>query len=368
MRNLERHIVETGRVIHRRYLLQRLIKQGQSCAVYQGHDQVLQRSVAVKVPSVEQIPAYRAAIKSTSQFSHPNIIGLYDLIVEPESIYIVQEYVEGDTFATLLQAQLTPYQVADLGVQICRALLYAGSGSRKICHGDLTPSSILRDRRGGVRVSNFALPSDLQYFTAWSAIGGDGIVFSDQSLPWGQQTDGRRSDDTRAVAIVLYQLLAGRAPDATTVDPPSDRRLRFMRNVPPELCEVVARAVVRQHPQYIATPEDLHVELKRLAEALEPQPPPLILSRGGAGFAAPTEAISAGNQFALPGTGPLGSSAMSPVGAPQVQEISPSLYRPGALSAPMPTIPASPLPAALSADMPPKLATARHAEIGRAHV
>ncbi len=263
-------MAETGRMISRRYLLQRLLKQGQACAVYQGFDQVLQRTVAVKVAPAEHIATYRTALRATSQFSHANIIGIYDLIVEPDSLYLVQEYVDGDNFATLLQTQLTPYEVVDIGIQICQALLYAGTSSRKVCHGDLTPASIMRDRRKTVRMNNFALPTDLQYFTAWSALGGDNIAVSDRELPWGQLSEARRHDDTRAVGIILYQLLAGRSPSATFVEPPADGRLRFSRNIPAELCEVIARSIVRQHPQYIGTAEVLLTELKVLAEILEP--------------------------------------------------------------------------------------------------
>ncbi len=269
MRNLERLTVETGQVIHRRYLLQRLVKRGNACAVYQGFDQVLQRTVAVKVVPAEHIVEYRVAIRATSQFSHPNIIGVYDVIIDPDKVCIVQEYVDGDDFSTLLQSQLAPYYVADMGMQMCQALLYASTSSRKVCHGDLTPASIIRDRRGQVRINNFVLPGDMYYFTAWSQVGSNGVTISDRELPLGQLSDGRRDDDTRAVGLLLYQLLSGRSPDATSVEPPPDGRLRFMRNVPPELCNVVAKAVVRQHPEHISTPDVLYAQLKTIAEALE---------------------------------------------------------------------------------------------------
>ncbi len=206
--------METGRVINRRYLLQRLLKQGRVCLVYQGVDQVLQRPVAVKSVPARHIPAYRAAIRMASHFSHPNIIGLYDLIAEPETLYVVQEYVEGNDFAALLQSSLTPYEVADFGAQICQALLFASNSARKVCHGDLTPTAVLRDRQGLVRVNNFALPSDLYYFENWSVMGSAGVVVSDEDLPWGQWSEGRHADDTRAVGLLLYQLLAGRSPGA----------------------------------------------------------------------------------------------------------------------------------------------------------
>ncbi|MBO0792657.1 MAG: protein kinase, partial [Ktedonobacteraceae bacterium] len=265
--------METGRVIHRRYLLQRLLKQEQDCALYQGFDQVLQRAVMVKVPNAEHIPAYRAAVRATSQFAHPHIVGIYDLIVESEHVYIVQEYVDGDTFEVLLQKALTPYQVVEMGVQICQALLYASSPSRKICHGNLTPEAVVRDQRGYVRITNFALPTDMQYFTAWSSLGSEGLVISDAGLPSGQMTDGRRADDARSVGLLLYQLLTPHPASANKVEPPADKRLRFMRTSPAELCELVARLLVRQHPQNIATVEALHSELKKLAAALEPPMP-----------------------------------------------------------------------------------------------
>src|SRR5690348_10095087 len=93
--DVKRLRVETGRLIHRRYLLQRLIQQGQYATLYQGTDQVLQRAVVAKVVPAEHIPAYRAALRATAQFSHPNIVGTYDLIIEPDKLYIVQEYIEG---------------------------------------------------------------------------------------------------------------------------------------------------------------------------------------------------------------------------------------------------------------------------------
>ncbi len=300
-------MAETGRMISRRYLLQRLLKQGQACAVYQGFDQVLQRSVTVKVVPAEHIIVYRTALRATSQFSHQNIIGIYDLIVELEYLYLVQEYVDGEDFAMLLQTQLTPYEVVDIGMQLCQALLYAGSSARKVCHGDLTPASIMRDRRKTVRINNFALPSDLRYFTDWSVLGGDNIAVSDRSLPWGQISEARSSDDTRAVAILLYQLLSGHSPGVTAVEPPSDGRLRFSRNVPAELCEIVARSIVRQHPQYIGSAEALLAELKVLAEVLEP---PAVISAVGATAAAyPTDNMIPPVQFSpalsVPGTGNL---------------------------------------------------------------
>ncbi|GAC1655638.1 MAG: hypothetical protein NVS4B12_28120 [Ktedonobacteraceae bacterium] len=262
-------MADRERLIHQRYQLQRVLTQGKVCTVYLASDQVLQRAVVVKIIPAEHIAVYKASIRLTAQFSHPNIIGTYDFIQEPEMLYLVQEYVAGDSFGALVQTQLSPYAVADFGTQVCQALLYAGSSTRGVCHGDITPSAVIRDHRGLVRLNGFALPGNVHYFTAWNAVGGDGQAVSSQELPWGRISEARRADDTRAVGLLLYQLLAGRAPGVTSVEPPADGRLRFLRNVPVELCEIIARTVVRQHPQHINTPEVLYEELRTQAELLE---------------------------------------------------------------------------------------------------
>ncbi|HYB01568.1 MAG TPA: protein kinase [Ktedonobacteraceae bacterium] len=298
--------METGRVINRRYLLQRLIKHGQVCAIYQGTDQVLQRAVAIKVVPSSDMEAYRAAIKLTAHFSHPNIVGLYDLVVESETLYIVQELVEGVPFSALPQQQLTPMDVIDIGMQICQALIYADNTSSGVCHGDLTPSSIMRELQGLVRVNNFALPGDFLYFDSWSKMGGNDIVFSDSELPYGHQSESRRADDVRATGILLYQLLAGNASGAIAVEPPADGRLRFQRNVPPDLCETVARAIVRQHPQHICTPEDLYMSLKALNETFAQQVP-VVTPVASAVYQQPVESLVI-THTATSGTGKLATA------------------------------------------------------------
>ncbi|MGB8348699.1 MAG: protein kinase [Ktedonobacteraceae bacterium] len=255
--------MEIGRVIDRHYLVQRLVKQGQVSTVYQGFDQKLQRVIALKAVPISYAQSYRGAAHITAQFSHPNIVTLYDLIPTPETLYLVQEYIDGQDFVTLAQMQLAPYEVVDIGRQICLALLYAGADTRRICHGDLTPAAILLDQYGIVRVNNFALPGDLRYFTAWSILGGDGVPLLKSGHP-PDDSEERRADDTRAVGLLLYQLLTRR------LEPPSDGQLRFPSSVPSAVCDVVARAILRQHPQHIRDAATLHDDLNALVELLEP--------------------------------------------------------------------------------------------------
>src|SRR5258708_22835122 len=114
----------------------------------------------------------------------------------------------------------------------------------------MVPSAIIRDPGGLVRINNFALPSDLYCFENWCPLGGNEVAVSDRDLPWGQQTEGRRDDDTRAVGLLLYQLLTTRPAGTAEVKPPPDGRLHFTRNIPPELSHAAAPPVVPPHPHH----------------------------------------------------------------------------------------------------------------------
>lgn len=253
--------MDIGRVIDRHYLVQRPLRQGQISTVYQGFDQKLQRVVALKAVPASHAHFYRDAAMRTAQFSHPNIVMLYDLVddsLATETLYLVQEYIEGQDFSALTQMQLTPYEVMDIGRQICLALVYAAAQQHRVIHGDLTPAAILRDQRGVVRVNNFALPADARYFAAWSTLGGDGIPFA------GSSEEERHADDARAAGLLLYQLVTGR------LEPPAEGLLRFPPHIPQDVCETIARAILRKHPQRIKDAGALYEILNKLADMLEP--------------------------------------------------------------------------------------------------
>jgi hypothetical protein len=132
--------------------------------------------------------------------------------------------------------------------------------------------------------------------------------------------------------------------------------LRFLRGVPAELCEIIARAVVRHHPQHISTPEVLYTELKTVAEALEPP----IAVAVGSGYAA-EEPVGPGQFPApdLPGTYEAGKlvQALPMRDAAIATDFSPYPSELGAQVAGIEHSPAAPT----VVEMPVKLAAARQA-------
>src|SRR6516164_6404690 len=92
--------------------------------VYRGRDLSLNRFVALKaLPQIHAASAvsrerFRREAQAASALNHPNIVTIYDLLIEGETSYIVMEYVDGNTLADLIPLN---------GLQPDRALRYASN-------------------------------------------------------------------------------------------------------------------------------------------------------------------------------------------------------------------------------------------------
>src|SRR5438874_13831314 len=91
-----------------RYVVQVRIATGGMASVWQARDEVLARTVAVKVLRDELAvdPEFRERFHreavAAARLSHPCIIRVFDTGVDGEIVYIVMEHVQGDTLAALL--------------------------------------------------------------------------------------------------------------------------------------------------------------------------------------------------------------------------------------------------------------------------
>ena len=97
-------------VIGGRYSLDREIGRGGTGVVWLGRDEVLGRPVAVKrvgmAPGGDSSPDFLRAEREAriaASLNHPNIVGVYDLVLEDDHQWLVMEYVEGTTLAELAE-------------------------------------------------------------------------------------------------------------------------------------------------------------------------------------------------------------------------------------------------------------------------
>lgn len=199
-----------------RYQVLEELGAGAMGVVYLCVDERLARPVAVKVlkdpgslPPTE-LEEYRQRFRheaeAAGRLSHPDVVQIYD--VGPT--YIVMEFVDGRTLASLIQQgpALTVSEVVGMVARVADALDYAHR--QGIVHRDVKPGNILRLDDGSVKVMDFGvarLPSST--LTAYGTVVGSVRYMAPEQM-MGHTVDGRA--DVFSLGAVAYELLTGRAP------------------------------------------------------------------------------------------------------------------------------------------------------------
>lgn len=198
------------------------IGQGGMAIVYKGVQSSLNRAVAIKVlpPQFATTPELLARFDReaaiVAQLTHSNIVQVIDRGRQDDLLYIVMEYVDGDSLDKLIQGgPLTLAQVIDYAGQICDGLDYAHKAG--VVHRDLKPSNILVDRRTGrVKIADFGIAalestdSALATLTVdQSAIGTMNYMSPEQRLDSHRVTS---STDIFSLGVILYEMLTGKLP------------------------------------------------------------------------------------------------------------------------------------------------------------
>jgi serine/threonine-protein kinase len=152
-----------------------------------------------------------------ASLSHPNVAMLFDFVKSDDAMYLVLEYVDGWSLATVASKahRLAPEIVAALGADIAAGLAHAHA--RGVVHRDIKPANIMISKRGDVKISDFGiaqrerLPSadePLSRIDEAAAFGTPAYMSPEQIL--GEIVDAR--SDIFSLGVVLYQLLAGARP------------------------------------------------------------------------------------------------------------------------------------------------------------
>lgn len=213
-----------SRVLAGRFALDRELGSGGMARVFLGCDEVLDRSVAVKVlkpegDDTETGERFRREGRTAARLSHPNIVQVYDAgegDLEGQSIsYIVMEYVSGGDLKELIdeKGSLDGEELSRLGAGICAGLAHAHE--KGVIHRDVKPHNILLDETGRPKLTDFGIARalDVQGFTQTGYYLGTALYSSPEQLRGGEVTP---KSDIYSLGAALYQAATGRTPFSGT--------------------------------------------------------------------------------------------------------------------------------------------------------
>ncbi|MHB8804480.1 MAG: protein kinase domain-containing protein, partial [Coriobacteriia bacterium] len=150
-------------VFGRRYRVIEKIGSGGMADVFKAVDEVLGRTVAVKVLHARYasdptfVARFRQEAQAAANLSHPNIVNMYDWGRDGDTYYIVMEYVKGTDLKSLVtqQGPMDPHKAAEYAAQICSALAVAHGYD--IIHRDIKPHNIVLTPDGTIKVMDFGI-------------------------------------------------------------------------------------------------------------------------------------------------------------------------------------------------------------------
>ena len=130
--------------------------------VFLAEDTRLERRVAVKLlpASTEADAVARERLRrealAAAALDHPFICKVYEIGDADGRVFIVMEYIEGETLhASSRRAQLPVRQVIDIAYQLAQAL--DAAHRRGLVHRDLKPANVMVTPQGHVKVMDFGL-------------------------------------------------------------------------------------------------------------------------------------------------------------------------------------------------------------------
>ncbi|MFG0255658.1 MAG: protein kinase, partial [Rhodopirellula sp. JB053] len=268
-----------------RFKREKLLGEGSFGVVWKAYDQQLQRNVAIKTlhPELASNLAHRDALvaeaRTAAGLDHPDLMTIYDVIVDAEHVHLVMRMVDAEPmdawWTDFCRNASNPDERVLAGVmaRISRAVHHAHLSG--LIHCDLKPQNVLIDSRGNPTVLDFGLAirrSDQETLEG-KVFGTPAYMSPEQSFGETHHLDGR--SDVWSLGVMLYRLLTGQLPfsgsttshvleaiQTRSVVPPGQLR----DDIPDELAKICLRCLSKRIDDRYATAAELATELQRFAD------------------------------------------------------------------------------------------------------
>ncbi|MEH3077997.1 MAG: serine/threonine-protein kinase [Quadrisphaera sp.] len=210
--------VDSGTVLGNRYQLTTPIASGGMGEVWEARDELLGRTVAVKVLRSELasdagfLARFRTEARNSARLAHPAIAATYDYGESDGSAWLVMELVPGEPLSDLLATQHSVEPRRAMRIIASAASGLAAAHEAGIVHRDVKPGNLLVTPTGGVKVTDFGIARA----AAEAPLTATGQVMGTAAYLSPEQATGRRdltpAVDVYALGVVAHEMLAGQRP------------------------------------------------------------------------------------------------------------------------------------------------------------
>ncbi len=216
-RGTQRAQLETGEIYAGRYRIVTVLGRGGMGDVYRAVDTTLDVEVALKIlrhSSPALVERLLEEVRLAREVTDPAVCRVYDVDRAGDDYFFTMELVDGEDLRSLLArvGRLPGEKVRDVGVQLCEGL--AAAHERGVLHRDLTPSNIMVDGSGRVRITDFGIATS-ERASASELLAGTPAYMAPEQLAGDPATT---RTDLYTVGLVLYEALVGSAPAADEAD------------------------------------------------------------------------------------------------------------------------------------------------------
>ena len=271
--------LKIGSLVDNRYRVTARIGHGGMAEVYEGHDIMRKRTVAIKVIRADVMNNPVNLIRFTNEatiaasLNHPNIVKVYNHGTIDGVPYIANEYIKGQNLKEVLdfRSSLPLNEAIDYMTQLASALSYAHQHG--IVHRDVKPDNLYAMGDGTIKLGDFGIAqtdATAQLTSKDTEIVGS-VHYLAPEITSGKPATAQ--SDIYSAGVTFFELITGHVPyiKNSAVDIavahvkekfPSPKK--YLPNCPKEVERIIFKCVKKNPRERYASADELYNDLMTL--------------------------------------------------------------------------------------------------------